>query len=119
MHTKTKITAAAAAAILVLLVAAGCGDSSKTATNGVAGAQKTTSGTLVGAGSTLVAPLVAQWQAPYSAAHGVTVTYGAIGSGGGIEQVTARTVDFGASDAPLTHDQAAACKGCVQLPWAL
>ncbi len=49
----------------------------------------------------------------------VTVTYGAIGSGGGIDQITARAVDFGASDAPLTTDQATACKGCVQIPWAL
>jgi phosphate ABC transporter phosphate-binding protein len=45
--------------------------------------------------------------------------YGPIGSGGGIEQVTDRTVDFGASDAPLTADQAKACHGCVQIPWAL
>ena len=49
----------------------------------------------------------------------VTVTYGAIGSGGGIDQITARAVDFGASDAPLSTDQATACKGCVQIPWAL
>src|SRR5262249_22563556 len=72
-----------------------------------------------GAGSTLVAPLMAQWQGPYSQAHGVTVTYGAIGSGGGIQQISARTVDFGASDAPLTPDQAKACYGCTQVPWAL
>jgi phosphate transport system substrate-binding protein len=42
-----------------------------------------------------------------------------IGSGGGIQAITARTVDFGASDAPLSPDQASACKGCVQVPWAL
>jgi phosphate transport system substrate-binding protein len=66
-----------------------------------------------------VAPLVAQWQSPYAKAHGVTVTYGAIGSGGGIAQMTARTVDFGATDAPLTPDQAKACRGCVMVPWAL
>ena len=35
----------------------------------------------------------------------ITVTYGAIGSGGGIDQITSRTVDFGASDAPLTEEQ--------------
>ena len=73
----------------------------------------------MGAGSTLVAPLVSQWQSPYSTDHGVTVTYGAIGSGGGIEQITSSTVDFGASDAPLSPDQAKACTGCVQIPWAL
>ena len=37
----------------------------------------------------------------------------------GIAQITARSVDFGASDAPLTPEQAAACNGCVQIPWAL
>ena len=52
-------------------------------------------------------------------ALGIKVTYGPIGSGGGITQITNRTVDFGASDAPLTPDQFAACKGCVQIPWAL
>jgi phosphate transport system substrate-binding protein len=45
--------------------------------------------------------------------------YSPIGSGGGIQAITTRTVDFGASDAPLTPDQADACDGCVLLPWAL
>lgn len=117
MQKKTLIGAAAAA--LILAVAVGCGGSSKTSTGGVEGAQKTQSTTLVGAGSTLVAPLIQQWQGPYSTAHGVTVAYSAIGSGGGIQQVTARTVDFGASDAPLLPDQAKACAGCVMVPWAL
>jgi phosphate transport system substrate-binding protein len=76
-------------------------------------------GVLVGAGSTLVAPLVSQWSNDYAKKHGVTITYGAIGSGGGIAQITARTVDFGASDAPLSPDQADACDGCLQIPWAL
>jgi phosphate transport system substrate-binding protein len=94
--------------ILVLaLLAAGCGGSS--------GGDKT----LVGAGSTLVAPLVARWSADYQRRAGVTVAYGAVGSGAGIAQVTGRTVDFGASDAPLTAEQASACKGCVQVPWSL
>ncbi len=68
-----------------------------------------------GAGSTFVAPLIAQWTANYSAAD---VNYAAVGSGAGIAQITARTVDFGASDAPMSPDQFAACKGCVQIPWA-
>ncbi|MGH2916400.1 MAG: phosphate ABC transporter substrate-binding protein PstS [Solirubrobacteraceae bacterium] len=75
--------------------------------------------TLVGAGSTLVAPLVSVWQPRYLARHGVAVTYGAIGSGAGIVQLTARTVDFGASDAPLTPAQATACGRCLEIPWAL
>src|SRR5215471_13551199 len=104
MQKKTTFIGAAAAA-LTLAVATGCGGSSKTSTGGVAGTDKTQATTLVGAGSTLVAPLVQQWQGPYSTAHGVTVAYSAIGSGGGIQQVTAKTVDFGASDAPLSPDQ--------------
>ena len=48
---------------------------------------------------------MSKWQSDYSSRTGNTVTYGAIGSGGGIEQITAGTVDFGASDAPLTPDQ--------------
>ena len=60
------------------------------------------------------------WQPLYNKAYGVTVTYGAIGSAGGIESITGRvSVDFGASDAPLTSAQAAACKGCLEIPWAL
>jgi phosphate transport system substrate-binding protein len=66
-----------------------------------------------------VAPLLSQWSNDYGKKTGVTITYGAIGSGGGIAQITARTVDFGASDAPFTPDQEAACKGCLQVPWAL
>jgi phosphate transport system substrate-binding protein len=73
-------------------------------------------GNLKGAGSTFVFPLVSQWQANYKNAQ---ITYGSVGSGAGIAAITARTVDFGASDAPLTKDQASACKGCEQIPWAL
>lgn len=62
---------------------------------------------------------MSQWQSKYDELKGVTVTYGAIGSGGGIEQITARTVDFGASDAPLTSSQFSACKGCLLVPWGL
>jgi phosphate transport system substrate-binding protein len=66
-----------------------------------------------------VAPLLSRWSSEYTKKTGVRITYGAIGSGGGIAQITARTVDFGASDAPLTPDQAADCDGCLQVPWAL
>jgi phosphate transport system substrate-binding protein len=74
---------------------------------------------LTGAGSTLVAPLMANWINGFEIKEGIPVKYGAVGSGAGIAQITARTVDFGASDAPLTPQQAAACNGCVQVPWAL
>src|SRR5512132_1213278 len=99
-------------ALLAALSLAGCGGGGS---SGGSGESKV----LVGAGSTLVAPLVAQWSNDYAKKAGVTITYGAIGSGGGIAQITARTIDFGASDAPLTSDQASVCKDCLQVPWAL
>ncbi len=74
---------------------------------------------LTGAGSTLVAPLMANWINGFEIKEGIGVKYGSVGSGQGISQITARTVDFGASDAPLTPEQAAACNGCVQVPWGL
>lgn len=74
---------------------------------------------ITGAGSTLVAPLMQQWINDYQNKAGVSVTYGAVGSGAGIQQVTARSVDFGASDAPLKPSQAQACNNCVQIPWGL
>lgn len=120
MQKKTTLIGAAAAAILLLgLLAAGCGGSSKSSTSGVAGARKTSSRTLVGAGSTFVEPLVTAWTKPVAAQLGYEVQYSAIGSGGGIQAIQDRTVDFGASDAPLTPEQFKACKGCVQIPWAL
>ena len=76
-------------------------------------------GTLSGAGSTLVAPLEAEWANGFQARTGNTVSYAAVGSGTGITDITGRLVDFGASDAPLTPAQAAGCHGCVQIPWAL
>ncbi|HSS80014.1 MAG TPA: phosphate ABC transporter substrate-binding protein PstS [Gaiellaceae bacterium] len=99
---------ATAAAIAVLALAA-----AMLAMTNLAGAAS--KGTITGAGSTFVQPLVTTWTQHYSAS---TIAYSGIGSGGGIAAVTARTVDFGASDAPLTQDQFTACKGCVQIPWA-
>jgi phosphate transport system substrate-binding protein len=72
--------------------------------------------TITGAGATFPAPLIAVWQKEYKRDQ---VNYNAIGSGGGIAAITNRTVDFGASDAPLTSDQFASCKGCIQIPWVL
>jgi phosphate transport system substrate-binding protein len=107
-----KLLSAIALALTISIAVAACGSSNDNSSSG-------SSGPLVGAGSTLVAPLVSKWQPDFSDKSGITVTYGAIGSGGGIDQITARTVDFGASDAPLTPDQFSAAKGVEQIPWAL
>jgi phosphate transport system substrate-binding protein len=104
---------------VVAIVAAGCGSSTNASASGAPSASATVTAPIVGAGSTLVAPLMSQWQPAYDQLTGVPITYGAIGSGGGIAQITARTVDFGASDAPLTAAQFSDAKGVVQIPWAL
>lgn len=62
--------------------------------------------TLLGAGSTFVYPLFSKIFADYGAKTNVKVNYQSIGSGGGILQLTNKTVDFGGSDAPLNADQA-------------
>jgi phosphate transport system substrate-binding protein len=101
--------------ISVLLVAA-----SAVGALSVAGAQaRSGAGELKGAGATFPAPLIAVWQQQYEQKKGVKITYNPIGSGGGISAITNKTVDFGASDAPLTPDQFSACNGCVQIPWVL
>ena len=62
--------------------------------------------TLLGAGSTFVNPLFSKIFADYAKDHDVKVNYQSIGSGGGILQLTNKTVDFGGSDAPLNAEQA-------------
>lgn len=74
---------------------------------------------LTGAGSTLVAPLMANWINGFEIKEGIPVKYSPVGSGEGIKQISAGTVDFGASDAPMTPEQEAKCAGCVTIPWAL
>jgi phosphate transport system substrate-binding protein len=56
---------------------------------------------VTGAGLTLVFPILSKWSADYSAKTGINVNYQSIGSGGGLAQIKAATVDFGASDAPM------------------
>lgn len=60
---------------------------------------------ITGAGATFPYPLYAKWAETYKAKSGVGMNYQSIGSGGGIKQIQAKTVDFGASDKPLTLDE--------------
>jgi phosphate transport system substrate-binding protein len=101
-------------ALALAIGVAACGSSSSDGNGG-----GSSGGPLVGAGSTLVAPLMSKWQSDYASKSEETVTYGAIGSGGGIDQIISRTVDFGASDAPLTEEQFEEANGVEQIPWAL
>jgi phosphate transport system substrate-binding protein len=70
---------------------------------------------ITGAGSTFVYPVLSSWSAAYSKVKPVQVNYQSIGSGGGIAQIKAATVDFGATDAPLSTDQLKAA-GLAQFP---
>ena len=74
---------------------------------------------LVGTGATFPFPLISKWIPEVAKAYGINVTYSPTGSGAGIAGITARTVDFGASDAPLSAQQLTDCKGCVVIPWGL
>ncbi len=60
---------------------------------------------LNGAGSTFVYPMMSRWAAEYDKAKGVEINYQSIGSGGGIQQMTAKTVDFGCTDGPMNEEQ--------------
>jgi phosphate transport system substrate-binding protein len=62
-------------------------------------------GRLTGAGSSFVYPLMSKWASVYNRKTAVQVNYQSIGSGGGIKQFNAETVDFGATDGPMTDDE--------------
>jgi phosphate transport system substrate-binding protein len=78
------------------------------------------SAALTGAGATFPDPIYKKWAAEYARATGVQINYQSIGSGGGIRQYTEGTVDFGATDGPMTAEQLAAVQGrVIHLPTVL
>jgi phosphate transport system substrate-binding protein len=70
---------------------------------------------VTGAGASFPAPVYAKWADAYNKATGARINYQSVGSGAGIKQITSKTVDFGASDAPLTDEQLAK-DGLIQFP---
>lgn len=70
---------------------------------------------VTGAGASFPAPLYSKWASDYNKATGVKINYQSVGSGAGLRQIEAKTVDFGASDAPL-KDEDLAKKGLMQFP---
>jgi phosphate transport system substrate-binding protein len=95
--------------ISIVLISCG-GNNNSTATNKDTGDTTAASGnekTLLGAGSTFVNPLFSKMFAEYNTKTRMEVNYQSIGSGGGILQLTNKTVDFGASDGPLNDEQTA------------
>src|SRR6266436_6598258 len=82
---------------------------------GLAVAQAANAAEISGAGATFPYPIYAKWAEAYKAATGTSMNYQSIGSGGGIKQITAKTVDFGASDMPLKPEDLAK-NGLAQWP---
>ena len=83
------------AVLAAVALASGCGG----------GAKRLNAG-----GSTFVYPMMTKWADEYKKATGVEVNYQSIGSGGGIQQMTAKTFDFGCTDGPMNAEQLAKCK---------
>jgi phosphate transport system substrate-binding protein len=105
--------AAGAAAVLAAGGLAACGssdNSSPTSGGSSSGSSSKQGGALNGAGATFPAPVYTEWAARFKDQTGTTINYQAIGSGGGIAQFTAGTVDFGATDAPMKPEEEAAAK---------
>ena len=73
---------------------------------------------VTGAGASFPAPVYAKWADAYNKATGARINYQSVGSGAGIKQIVAKTVDFGASDAPLKDDELAK-DGLVQFPMVI
>ena len=95
---------------------AACGKSpEKAAASGASATAAADVNAVVGAGASFPAPLYAKWASDYAGAKGVKVNYQSVGSGAGMKQIEAKTVDFGASDEPL-KDEDLKAKGLVQFP---
>lgn len=73
---------------------------------------------ITGAGATFPAPLYAKWAADYNKETNIKINYQSVGSGAGLKQIEAKTVDFGASDMPLKDEELKA-KGFVQFPMVI
>ncbi len=112
---------AALSLAIALGVSACSGDRSAPAQPGASGSDSQSeriSAEISGAGASFIFPLVSKWSADYNAATGARVNYQSIGSGGGIAQIKAGTVDFGSSDKPLSSAELAQA-GLGQFPSAI
>ena len=104
--------------ILAALSVAACSQEKPSAAKAGASAATTTGQgglNITGAGASFPQPIYAQWAQKYQAATGGQVNYQSIGSSVGVKQITAKTVDFGASDAPLTKEELDK-QGLIQFP---
>jgi phosphate transport system substrate-binding protein len=103
MPLRKNFTVSAAAILSALTLLTSCNSSSTVALNG--------------AGSTFVYPVMGRWIQDFQQSHSnVRINYQSIGSGGGIQQVKSGTIDFGASDAPLSDQDMAQMAPVIQIP---
>src|SRR4051812_43872856 len=123
---RRRLLPALATAVVLAVLAAGCGTDDNSTKSAGTGPSTTTAGandkaSLSGAGSTFVATILQEWIKQYkNSAPGVTLNYQSVGSGAGIQQLTAKTVDFAGSDVMLKPEEQAALGGSdatFQIPW--
>ncbi|MGX9720556.1 phosphate ABC transporter substrate-binding protein PstS [Stenotrophomonas acidaminiphila] len=122
---KLHTTGLAALSLAIALGLSACGGKSDTAASSPGSATPSApaagdkvAAEISGAGASFIFPLVSKWSADYNAATGAKVNYQSIGSGGGIAQIKAGTVDFGSSDKPLSSEELAQA-GLGQFPSAI
>ena len=114
MKTSLRIATTALAAAIAL---AACKPADPGQDNAVVASDRV-SAEITGAGATFIYPLVSKWSDDYNKATGHRINYQSIGSGGGIAQIKAATVDFGSTDKPLSSEELAAA-GLAQFPSAI
>jgi len=106
----------------LMLLAVGCAKEGAN-NSATASSTATSSGSvdLTGAGATFPYPIYSKWFADYAQQTGVKINYQSIGSGGGIRQLSEQTVDFGASDSPMSDDEMSKAKGgpIIHIPTVL
>lgn len=101
------------AALMLLAVACAKEGANNSSSSSTASSTVASGGSvdLTGAGATFPYPIYSKWFSDYATSTGVKINYQSIGSGGGIRQLSEQTVDFGASDSPMSDDEMAKAKG--------
>lgn len=121
-RSRTPLIAGIAAVVVVVIIIVVAGWSAgwfnSKSSGGGGGATTACTADLTGAGSTLVQPLVTDWSTAYNSYNSSwpTPDYGGGGSSAGITDISQKTIDFGASDAPLNPAQRAAAPGLITIP---
>jgi phosphate transport system substrate-binding protein len=110
MTRSTLWTLATAGLVSSLACGGGERNTSDSAAGSAAPAASSGGADLTGAGATFPMPIYTKWFSDYAAKTGVRINYQSIGSGGGVRQITEGTVDFGASDAPMTDEEMSRAK---------